>query len=89
MSKEPTPTKPIITPYFSLTRATWMACVVEWDTETGEFRHLVGVQSFARHFGRAGSPRDSIIGLDNRRACTSGCVRGVSGGVTLRGSTVA
>jgi hypothetical protein len=26
-----------------------MACVVEWDGETGEFRHLVGVQSFASY----------------------------------------
>ena len=49
MNEERKPTKPIIAPYFCLTRATWMACVVERDSETGEFRHLVGVQSFATY----------------------------------------
>lgn len=49
MNEKPTPTKPMIAPYFFLTRATWMVCVVEWDRETGEFRHLVGVQSFASY----------------------------------------
>jgi hypothetical protein len=49
MNEEPKPTKPIIAPYFSLVRATWMACVVEWDSETGQFQHLVGVQSFASY----------------------------------------
>ena len=29
-------------PYFSLARAAWMPCVVEWDKATGEFRRIEG-----------------------------------------------
>jgi hypothetical protein len=49
MNEDAIPTKPIIAPYFCLTRATWMACVVEWDSETGEFRHRIGFQTFASY----------------------------------------
>ncbi len=49
MNEEPKSRKPVIAPYFSFTRATWMACVVEWDSETGKFRHRVGFQAFASY----------------------------------------
>ncbi len=61
MTEESKLTKPIIAPYFCLARATWIACVVEWDRETGEIRRLEGFQAFATHrecSRRAGSLLD-------------------------------
>lgn len=49
MKQEPKVTKPVVAPYFSLVRATWIACVVEWDSETGDFRRLEGFQAFASY----------------------------------------
>ncbi len=49
MTEESKLTKPIIAPYFCLARATWIACVVEWDRETGEIRRLEGFQAFATY----------------------------------------
>ena len=46
MNPAPKSTKPVIAPYFSFVRATWIACVVEWDRETGEFECLEGFQAF-------------------------------------------
>lgn len=49
MTEDRKPTKPVIAPYFSLVRATWIACAVEWDSETGEVRRLEGFQAFASY----------------------------------------
>ncbi len=49
MTEESKRTKLIIAPYFCLTRAIWIACVVEWDSKTGEFCRLERFQAFASY----------------------------------------
>lgn len=41
--------KPVIAPYFSLAHATWLACLIEWDSETDEVRRWEGFQTFANY----------------------------------------
>lgn len=70
MNEEPTPRKPVIALYFSLIRATWIACVLEWDRETGEVRRPEGFQAFAtyaealeasRFLAQSPLPKDPLI----------------------------
>jgi hypothetical protein len=62
MNEERKPTKPIIAPYFFLARATWLACVSEWDSETSEFRHRIGFQAFASYSEAIEASRFRVIG---------------------------